>query len=120
MLSRIERERSLTSGAKWLQALRDLPREKGEAFEVWNKELLDAGHGEGDEDAALGLVAVQPQGNAGITRRRARHRPQGAHDYTWRSGHSEAVHCFMQHAPVSRWREPRAERQPLTLITGVC
>ena len=31
---------------------RDLPREKGEAFEVWNKELLDAGHGEGDEDAS--------------------------------------------------------------------
>ena len=31
---------------------RDLPREKGEAFEVWVKELLDAGHGEGDEDAS--------------------------------------------------------------------
>ena len=31
---------------------RDLPKEKGEAFEVWNKELLDAGHGEGDKDAS--------------------------------------------------------------------
>ena len=31
---------------------RDLPREEGEAFEVWVKELLDAGHGEGDEDTA--------------------------------------------------------------------
>ena len=34
------------------QLCRDLPREKGEAFEVWVKELLDAGHGEGDEDAS--------------------------------------------------------------------
>ena len=31
---------------------RELPREKGESFEVWHKELLDAAHGEGDEDAS--------------------------------------------------------------------
>ena len=36
---------------------RDLPREKGEAFEVWNKELLDAGHGEGDEDASWSILS---------------------------------------------------------------
>ena len=45
---------------------RDLPKEKGEAFEVWNKELLDAGHGEGDEDASwtetyLALEWASPQ-----------------------------------------------------------
>ena len=52
---------------------RDLPREKGEAFEVWNKELLDAGHGEGDEDASWSdmsfLLMTRPshKGDTGLT-----------------------------------------------------
>ena len=31
---------------------RELPREKGEAFEAWLKEMIDASYGEGDEDAS--------------------------------------------------------------------
>ena len=44
-----------TESAVKRKLCRDLPREKGEVFEVWHKELLDAALGEGDEDASWTL-----------------------------------------------------------------
>ena len=55
---------------------RDLPREKGEAFEVWNKELLDAGHGEGDEDASWSDTFLGQDPRVGLTPAQTRRRAE--------------------------------------------
>ena len=55
---------------------RDLPREKGEAFESWNKELLDAGHGEGDEDASWSDTFLGQDPRVGLTPAQQRRRAE--------------------------------------------
>ena len=55
---------------------RELPREKGESFEVWNKELLDAAHGEGDEDASWAETYLGQDPRGGLTPAQTRRRAQ--------------------------------------------
>ena len=55
---------------------RELPREKGESFEVWHKELLDAAHGEGDEDASWAETYLGQDPRAGLTPAQTRRRAQ--------------------------------------------
>ena len=55
---------------------RELPREKGESFEVWHKELMDAAHGEGDEDASWAETYLGQDPRAGLTPAQTRRRAQ--------------------------------------------
>ena len=55
---------------------RHLPRENGEAFEVWLNEMLDAACGEGDEDASWAETFRGNDPRVGLTPAQVRRRNQ--------------------------------------------
>ena len=79
---------------------RDLPREKGEAFEVWVKELLDAGHGEGDEDASWSDTFLGQDPRVGLTPAHSDNQAAidivKAHGLTARSKHFERWAAYVR------------------------
>ena len=85
---------------------RDLPREKGEAFEVWNKELLDAGHGEGDEDASWSDTFLGQDPRVGLGR-------------ICLAGMLGNKHTVLLWSPTPRgWRTPSTRSFPHPLAAG--
>ena len=78
-----------------------MPDQKGQVFEEWNKELLDAAGGEGDEDASWAdrFLGLDPR--AGLTAAQQRRRRQ--------EGNRKAARRSVQALPLDRPRPPRED-----------
>ena len=53
---------------------KDIPKEKGQAYVLWEAELLDAAGGEGDEDASWAQTFLGTDRRAGLTPAETRRR----------------------------------------------